>query len=101
MSQSQSPPKRVAITGASGLIGSALSAFLSARGDDVVHLVRREPRARCEISWDPASRKLDSGDLSGVTAVVQLAGAGVGEHRWTPAYKQEILASRVNLSLIH
>ena len=92
MSQRQ----RVAITGASGLIGSALSAFLGARGDDVVHLVRREPRARCEIGWDPASRTLDSGDLSGVTAVVHLAGAGVGEHRWTPAYKQEILASRVN-----
>ena len=92
MSQRQ----RVAITGASGLIGSALSAFLGARGDDVVHLVRREPRARCEIGWDPASRTLDSAHLSGVTAVVHLAGAGVGEHRWTPAYKQEILASRVN-----
>jgi len=93
---SPSQRQRVAITGASGLIGSALSAFLSARGDDVVHLVRREPRARCEIGWDPASRTLDSAHLSGVTAVVHLAGAGVGEHRWTPAYKQEILASRVN-----
>jgi uncharacterized protein len=89
-------PQRVAITGASGLIGSALSAFLSARGDDVVHLVRREPRTRCEIGWDPASRTLDPRDLSGLTAVVHLAGAGVGAHRWTPAYKQEILASRVN-----
>jgi len=93
---SHSPPQRVAITGASGLIGSALSAFLSARGDDVVHLVRREPRTRYEIGWDPAARKLDPGDLSGVTAVVHLAGAGVGEHRWTPAYKHEIIASRVN-----
>ena len=61
-----------------------------------MHLVRREPRALYEIGWDPASGKLDPGDLSGVTAVVHLAGAGVGEHRWTPAYKQEILASRVN-----
>jgi uncharacterized protein (TIGR01777 family) len=73
-----------------------LSAFLSSRGDDVVPLVRREPRARYEISWDPASRKLDPGALSGFTAVVHLAGAGVGEHRWTPAYKQQILASRVD-----
>jgi uncharacterized protein (TIGR01777 family) len=89
-------PQRVAITGASGLIGSALSAFLSARGDEVVHLVRREPRTSSEIGWDPASRTLDPGDLSGLTAVVHLAGAGVGAHRWTPAYKQEILASRVN-----
>jgi len=89
-------PQRVAITGASGLIGSALSAFLSARGDVVVHLVRREPRTGSEVGWDPASRRLDPGDLSGLTAVVHLAGAGVGAHRWTPAYKQEILASRVN-----
>jgi uncharacterized protein len=89
-------PQRVAITGASGLIGSALSAFLSARGDGVVHLVRREPRTSSEIGWDPASRRLDPGDLSGLTAVVHLAGAGVGAHRWTPAYKQEILTSRVN-----
>jgi uncharacterized protein (TIGR01777 family) len=73
-----------------------LSAFLSSRGDDVVHLVRREPRARYEVSWDPASRKLDPGALSGATAVVHLAGAGVGEHRWTPVYKQQILASRVD-----
>ena len=62
----------------------------------MVHLVRREARARYEISWDPASRKLDPGALSGATAVVHLAGAGVGEHRWTPAYKQQILASRVD-----
>ena len=89
-------PQRVAVTGASGLIGSALSAFLSARGDEVVHLVRREPRTSSEIGWDPASRTLDPSDLSGITAVVHLAGAGVGAHRWTPAYKQEILTSRVN-----
>ncbi len=88
-------PQRVAISGASGLIGSALSAFLRARGDDVVHLVRRRPSPG-EIGWDPTSRTLDPSDLSGLTAVVHLAGAGVGDHRWTPAYKHEILSSRVN-----
>jgi uncharacterized protein (TIGR01777 family) len=93
---SQAQPQRVAITGASGLIGGALSVFLSARGDEVVHLVRRAPRARYEVGWDPASHKLNPGDLSGLTAVVHLAGAGVGEHRWTAAYKQQILDSRVN-----
>ena len=93
---SQAQPRRVAITGASGLIGGALSVFLSARGDEVVHLVRRAPRARYEVGWDPASHKLNPGDLSGLTAVVHLAGAGVGEHRWTAAYKQQILDSRVN-----
>jgi uncharacterized protein (TIGR01777 family) len=94
--QSQPQSQRVAITGASGLIGSALSTFLRARGDDVVHLVRREPRASYEIRWDPASRKMDPAGLSGLTAVVHLAGAGVGDHRWTAAYKREILDSRVN-----
>jgi uncharacterized protein len=89
-------PQRVAITGASGLIGSALSAFLSARGDDVVHLVRREPRTGSEVGWDPASRTLYPGSLSRLTAVVHLAGASVGAHRWNSAYKQEILDSRVN-----
>jgi uncharacterized protein len=96
MSGDSPPRQRVAITGASGLIGSALSAFLSARGDDVVHLVRRQPRASHEISWNPTTRTLSPGDLTGVTAVVHLAGAGVGDHRWTPAYKHEILASRVD-----
>ena len=96
MSGDNPPRQRVAITGASGLIGSALSAFLSARGDEVVHLVRRQPRASHEISWNPTTQTLSPGDLTGVTAVVHLAGAGVGDHRWTPAYKHEILASRVD-----
>lgn len=89
-------PQRVAITGASGLIGSALSAFLRGRGDEVVHLVRRAPSAPDEVQWDPANRRLDPSALRGVTAVVHLAGAGVGDRRWTPAYQQEILASRVD-----
>ena len=92
-----SPPvRRVAITGASGLIGSALSVFLRGRGDEVVHVVRREPGGSHEIGWDPSSRRIVPGDLSGLNAVVHLAGAGVGDHRWTPAYKHEILASRVD-----
>jgi uncharacterized protein (TIGR01777 family) len=97
LTSGQSPRvQRVAISGASGLIGSALSAFLSARGDEVMHLVRRQPRAGHEIGWDPTTRTLDPGALSGVTAVVHLAGAGVGDHRWTTEYKHEILASRVD-----
>lgn len=88
--------QRVVITGASGLIGSALSAYLSARGDDVVHLVRREPRTAAEIRWDPLERTLDADRLHDVDAVVHLAGANVGGRRWTPAYKREILTSRVD-----
>ena len=89
-------PQRVAITGASGMIGGALSAFLSARGDEVVHIVRRPARTAAEISWDPSNLVLDARSLAGVDAVVHLAGANVGEKRWTPSRKQEIFASRVD-----
>lgn len=89
-------PQRVAITGASGLIGGALSAYLRARGDEVRHLVRHPPRAPHEVQWHPASRTLDPAALEGVDAVVHLAGAGVGDRRWTPAYKQQILQSRAD-----
>ena len=89
-------PQRVAITGASGLIGGALSAFLIARGDEVLHLVRRPARTAAEISWDPANRVLDPAALGGVDAVVHLAGVNVGDKRWTPSRKQEIFASRVD-----
>jgi uncharacterized protein (TIGR01777 family) len=89
-------PQRVAITGASGLIGGALSAFLVDRGDEVVRLVRRAPSAPDEVQWDPTNGRLDPGALAGVTAVVHLAGAGVGDKRWTPSYQQQILTSRVD-----
>jgi uncharacterized protein (TIGR01777 family) len=91
---------KVTVTGSSGLIGTALTASLRADGHQVVRLVRRPPRAdgertADEVRWDP--RAADAGDppLSGVDAVVHLAGAGVGDHRWTASYKAEIRASRV------
>ena len=90
---------KVAVTGSSGLIGTALTASLRADGHQVVRLVRRPPRGGDqpldEVRWDP--RAADAGDppLSGVDAVVHLAGAGVGDHRWTASYKAEIRASRV------
>ena len=86
--------QRVAITGASGTIGGALSAFLTQRGDEVVHLVRRPARTSAEISWDPAGGRLDPAALAGVDAVVNLAGASV-EKRWTPRRKKAIFTSRV------
>ncbi len=87
---------RVVVTGSSGLIGTPLVAALRGRGDEVVRLVRRPPSAPDEVRWDPASRRLDPGVLDGADAVVHLAGAGVGDRRWTPAYKHEILASRTD-----
>ncbi|HZC61868.1 MAG TPA: TIGR01777 family oxidoreductase [Streptosporangiaceae bacterium] len=85
------------MTGASGLIGSALTASLRAGGDQVVTLVRRTPSSDSEIAWDPLSRLggLERGALDGTDAVVHLAGAGVADHRWTESYKNEIRSSRV------
>lgn len=85
---------RIAVTGASGLVGTALSAALSARGDEVLHLVRRPSRTAAEITWEPG-RDLDPSALSGVDAVVHLAGAGVGDRRWSPEYRAIIKRSRV------
>jgi uncharacterized protein len=87
---------RVAVTGSSGLIGTALVAALRDRGDEAVRLVRHAPRGPDELRWDPSSRTLDPHVLDGVDAVVHLAGAGVGDKRWSPAYKHEILASRTD-----
>jgi uncharacterized protein (TIGR01777 family) len=86
---------KVAVTGASGLIGTALTASLRADGHQVVRLVRRAPHGPDEVRWDP--RAADAGDpaLDGVQACVHLAGAGVADHRWTAEYKAEIRASRV------
>jgi uncharacterized protein (TIGR01777 family) len=87
---------RVIISGASGLIGSALSAELRTDGHDVVKLVRRPPAGDGEIQWDPAKGVLAADALDGADAVVHLAGAGIGDHRWTDEYKAEILDSRVS-----
>ena len=86
---------KVAVTGSTGLIGTALVTSLRADGHQVVRLVRRPPRGSDEVRWDP--RAADAGDpaLDGADACVHLAGAGVGDHRWTRTYKAEIRASRV------
>lgn len=88
---------KIAITGSSGLIGSALVTALRRDGDDVIRLVRRPPRSADEVTWDPRAPRggLDPAALHGVEAVVNLAGAGVADHRWTASYKDEILESRV------
>ncbi|MGY1774042.1 TIGR01777 family oxidoreductase [Blastococcus sp. SYSU D00813] len=84
------------MTGSSGLIGSALVPALSGDGHDVLRLVRRTPRTADEHRWEPQHRQIDPGLLADVDAVVNLAGAGVGDKRWTEKRKQEILRSRVD-----
>lgn len=87
---------KVAVTGASGLIGSALVESLRASGHDVLRLVRRPAAAADEVTWDPAAGTVDLERLAGTDAVVHLAGAGVGDKRWTAAYKETIRRSRVD-----
>ncbi|MGH7320673.1 MAG: TIGR01777 family oxidoreductase [Candidatus Rokuibacteriota bacterium] len=87
---------RVAISGASGLIGGALTAFLTTGGHRVDPLVRRAPRAgTTEIHWDPARGEIDAAGIEGVDAVVHLAGENIAAGRWTAARKEAIRASRV------
>ncbi|MEU6768683.1 TIGR01777 family oxidoreductase [Streptomyces sp. NPDC046853] len=86
---------RIAVAGASGLIGTALTRALADDGHEVVRLVRRAPRTKDEVRWDPKEGYVDTAGLAGCDAIVNLAGAGVGDHRWTAAYKQEIRDSRV------
>ena len=86
---------RIAVTGASGLIGSALVRSLTADGHEVVRLVRRGARGADEVCWDPEGQYVDAAGLDGCDAVVNLAGAGVGDHRWTDAYKKQVRDSRV------
>lgn len=86
---------RIAVAGASGLIGTALTRALADDGHEVVRLVRRAPRTKYEVRWDPKKRYVDTAGLEGCDALVNLAGAGIGDHRWTAAYKREIRDSRV------
>ncbi|MER5217275.1 TIGR01777 family oxidoreductase [Streptomyces sp. NPDC002838] len=86
---------RIAVAGASGLIGSALVRSLTADGHQVVRLVRRDPRTPDEVRWDPERKYVDAAGLAGCDAVVNLAGANVGSRRWTDAYKARLRAGRV------
>ena len=90
---------RIAVTGSSGLIGSALVRSLLEDGHQVVRLVRRAPVVRpdgsTEVRWNPRLGQIDRKRLDGLDAAVNLAGAGVADRRWTTAYKREIHDSRV------
>ncbi|MGA5816390.1 TIGR01777 family oxidoreductase [Kitasatospora sp. NPDC094028] len=92
---------RIAVTGSTGLIGSALVRSLLADGHEVVRLVRSrsrtgpQPDGSTAIGWNPLLGQVERDGLTGVEAVVHLAGAGVGDRRWTERYKREIRESRV------
>jgi hypothetical protein len=87
---------RILVSGASGLIGSALTTQLRAGGHEVRTLVRRSPRpAEGEYRWSPGTGGLQADVLDGVDAVVNLSGAGIGARRWNESYKAELRSSRL------
>ena len=86
---------KLVVSGASGLLGSALVPALEADGHEVLRLVRREPESAVEIEWDPARGSLDARALAGVDAVVNLSGANL-DVRWTEKRKRELVDSRVD-----
>jgi uncharacterized protein (TIGR01777 family) len=88
-------PRKLLVSGGSGLIGSALCAFWTERGHAVHRLVRREPRGSNELAWDPRRGLDDAQALAGYDAVVHLAGENVGSGPWTPSKKARIRESRV------
>jgi uncharacterized protein (TIGR01777 family) len=90
----------VAITGASGLIGTELTRSLRGDGHRVRPLVRRPSDDPAAVRWDPAAGTLDAGDLAGVDVVVHLAGAGIGDKRWTEARKRELVESRTHGTML-
>jgi uncharacterized protein (TIGR01777 family) len=84
---------RIAVTGSTGLIGSVLRPHLESLGHEVVRIVRGNATGT-DITWSPAERKIDTHALDGIDAVIHLAGAGIGDKRWSDEWKRELLESR-------
>ncbi|MFF2347833.1 TIGR01777 family oxidoreductase [Pseudarthrobacter sp. NPDC058119] len=85
----------IVMAGASGLIGTSMSAAFRSAGHSVVTLVRRPPASASEVRWDPAAGVLDPGVLSSADAVVNLSGAGIGDRPWTRHRVEELFSSRL------
>lgn len=84
----------VGVTGSHGFVGSALVPALAGAGHRVVRLVRTKVVGTDEVGWDPDAGTIDAAGLEGIDGVVHLAGAGIGDKRWTDARKRQILESR-------
>lgn len=89
------PFRTVAVSGAGGVIGSALVPWLKSQGHRVVPLVRRRAAGAHEIAWDPVRGTLEKEKLKGCDVLIHLAGENIGDGRWTPAKRERIVRSRV------
>ena len=87
--------KTIVIAGASGTIGTALEKYLLEKGNSVKRLVRRSESNESEIFWDPKNNKLDPKRLTGIDAIVNLAGVGIGDKKWSQKRMDQILQSRI------
>jgi uncharacterized protein (TIGR01777 family) len=89
---------RYLLSGASGMLGSALRQALNRREAELIQLVRRNPEASEELRWDPhaPSPVAQPQALDGLDAAIHLSGANLADHRWTPQYLREVTASRVD-----
>ena len=90
-------PEKVMMSGASGMLGSALRETLRGSGAEVIQLVRREPAHSGEMHWKGKGQLDDEKFRKGLTAAIHLSGANLSAHRWTDAYRREIAASRVEI----
>ncbi len=91
-----SPKPTLLISGASGLIGTALIGRATAEGYSVRRLVRHSPRLENEYQWDPSLSTIDRRAMDGVDVVVNLSGASLSHLPWTAGYKQKIYRSRID-----
>lgn len=90
---------RIAITGSTGLIGTAAVDYFTSHGHSVTRIVRLESNFVSKdqvVYWDVKTRKIDREGLEGHDAVIHLAGAGIADERWTPEYKEIIYSSRIH-----
>ena len=84
----------IVISGASGLVGTALQERLRAEGHSVTNLVRKSPSDANESQWDPVAGTIDTDVIAQADAVINLSGAGIGDRRWSQSYRKTLLDSR-------
>jgi uncharacterized protein len=90
--------KTILIAGGTGLVGSALAAYLKSEGYSV-RVLSRNPKSKDQFYWNPEQLEMDPAAMEGVDGIVNLAGAGIADERWTSKRKELIISSRVNSNL--